>query len=183
MSVLGKNIPLSKCNQVLGWEQEFWVRWWTYFISCNKKKVFILRGCSHHAPFETGMFQILVVLKGLIFLVVGIATSSPPFQQSTQNQRKWPRCLPVSHCTLNLPAGSAVQTSGGIQPQPSHFGPDEISAVATAARFTCQYGSRNGSRPLIVRIINIATTICTSSSCSCIIYNSFPICCTGLPAT
>jgi hypothetical protein len=77
----------------------------------------------------------------------------------------------------------SVQASGGIQPQPSRFGPDEISAAAAAARFTCQYGSRNGSRPLTVRIINVATTICTSSSCSCIICSSFPICCTGLPAT
>jgi hypothetical protein len=41
---------------------------------------------------------------------------------------------------------SVVQASGGIQPQPSCFGPDEISAAA--ARFTCQYGSRNGSCPL-----------------------------------
>jgi len=79
--------------------------------------------------------------------------------------------------------GSAVQASSGIQPQLSRFGLDEISAVAVAARFTCQYGSRNGSRPLTVRIINVATTICTSSSYSCIICNSFPICCMGLPAT
>ncbi len=43
---------------------------------------------------------------------------------------------------------SVVQASGGIQPQPSRFGPDEISAAAAAARFTCQYGSRNGSRPV-----------------------------------
>ncbi len=41
---------------------------------------------------------------------------------------------------------SVVQAFGSIQPQPSRFGPDEISAAAT--RFTCQYGSRNGSRPL-----------------------------------
>jgi len=49
------------------------------------------------------------------------------------------------------------------QPQPpdSHanmaaatvaVGPDEISAAATAARFTC---CRNGSRPLLVCIINV----------------------------
>jgi hypothetical protein len=68
---------------------------------------------------------------------------------------------------------NAVQASGGIQPQPSRFGPDEISAAAAIARFTCQYGSRNGSRPLTVRIINVATTICTSSSCSCIICSNF----------
>jgi hypothetical protein len=43
---------------------------------------------------------------------------------------------------------SDVQASGGIQSQPSRFGPDQISAAAAAARFTCQYGSRNGSRPL-----------------------------------
>jgi len=43
---------------------------------------------------------------------------------------------------------SAVQASGGIQPQPSRFGPDEIPAAAAAARFTCQYGSRNGSWPV-----------------------------------
>ncbi len=44
--------------------------------------------------------------------------------------------------------GSAVQASGGIQPQLSCFGLDEISTAAAATRFTCQYGSRNGSRPL-----------------------------------
>ncbi len=96
----------------------------------------------------------------------------------------WMFCISTCMCTYTCnPMGSVVQASGGIQPQPSRFGPDEISAVAAAARFTCQYGSRNDSRPLTVHIINVATTICTSSSCSCIICSSFPICCTGLPAT
>jgi hypothetical protein len=53
--------------------------------------------------------------------------------------------------TIGLVLISAVQASDGIQPQSSRCGPDEIlAATATAAaRFTCQYGSRNGSRPLI----------------------------------
>ncbi|CAK9233220.1 unnamed protein product [Sphagnum troendelagicum] len=49
---------------------------------------------------------------------------------------------------MNVQSSNAVQASGGIQPQPSRFGPDEILAAAVAARFTCQYGSRNGSRSL-----------------------------------
>ncbi len=51
--------------------------------------------------------------------------------------------ISLMHSILHL-----HQCCSSIRLQPSRFGLDEISTAAAAVQFTCQYGSRNGSRPL-----------------------------------